>query len=261
MSLKTCYKALGLAPGALLHDVKRAYHALALQLHPDKNPSADAAARFCAVQAAYNVLVDRFARPAECFDDESDDDEERQKARALYRETFGRLPARVVYFGGGPAKRARVEEPHAIPRGTRVTRPLPGVVLSHQRGVVSLLGDDATAVDVPRADVHQDISGVTHSGESGVLQELRADDKYYFLRDKGKRIMAVKPEDAQLPVGTSVWVKGLEAQTELNGSVGVVLAVDVANRKVKVDLDERVGWLSWAHVRAYRAPQAEGGGA
>ena len=57
MTLKECYKALGLKEGADLADVKRAYRKLAFSLHPDLNPAvADAAQRFQRVNEAYVTL-------------------------------------------------------------------------------------------------------------------------------------------------------------------------------------------------------------
>jgi hypothetical protein len=58
------FQALGLAPGAPLDEVRRAYKRLARELHPDLNPTAgdDARraleARFAAVAAAYKALLD-----------------------------------------------------------------------------------------------------------------------------------------------------------------------------------------------------------
>ena len=57
MTLKECYKALGLKEGADLADIKRAYRKLAFSLHPDLNPAvADAAQRFQRVNEAYVTL-------------------------------------------------------------------------------------------------------------------------------------------------------------------------------------------------------------
>ena len=53
------YASLGLTKGCSSGEVKRAYHRLALRLHPDKNPGdAEAAGRFQAVQKVYGVLGD-----------------------------------------------------------------------------------------------------------------------------------------------------------------------------------------------------------
>jgi DnaJ-class molecular chaperone len=49
---------LGLAPDASESDVKRAYHALAMKYHPDRNKSEDSIARFQDVTLAHSILAD-----------------------------------------------------------------------------------------------------------------------------------------------------------------------------------------------------------
>ncbi|MGH8832121.1 MAG: J domain-containing protein [Polaromonas sp.] len=61
------YTTLGLNSAATLADVKRAFRQKASAWHPDKNPAAEAAARFRAVQEAYAVLSDVDKRQA--YDD------------------------------------------------------------------------------------------------------------------------------------------------------------------------------------------------
>ena len=61
---KTLYDVLGVAVNAPRTDVKRAYRALALRLHPDKCASPTANERFKAVQEAYATLGDRSRRAA-----------------------------------------------------------------------------------------------------------------------------------------------------------------------------------------------------
>ena len=53
------YRVLGLAPGATGAEIRRGYRAAALALHPDKNRSEEAAARFCAVTEAYGNILRR----------------------------------------------------------------------------------------------------------------------------------------------------------------------------------------------------------
>ena len=61
------YARLGVSSAATPEAIKAAYRKKAAQYHPDKNPSADAAARFREVQEAYEVLSDADRRKA--FDD------------------------------------------------------------------------------------------------------------------------------------------------------------------------------------------------
>ena len=52
------YTALGVNSAATLADIKKAFRQKASFYHPDKNPAVDAAARFRAVQEAYDILSD-----------------------------------------------------------------------------------------------------------------------------------------------------------------------------------------------------------
>jgi DnaJ-class molecular chaperone len=52
------YAKLGISPDATEQDIKRAYRAKALQLHPDRNDSPDASEEFKQVNDAYEVLGD-----------------------------------------------------------------------------------------------------------------------------------------------------------------------------------------------------------
>ena len=52
------YTTLGVNRFATTADIRRAYRALALQLHPDKNPNAATHSRFQAITDAYSVLSD-----------------------------------------------------------------------------------------------------------------------------------------------------------------------------------------------------------
>lgn len=56
MNSYQCYKALGLQEGASIKDVKSAYRKLALQYHPDKNPSDHESTKFKVVTEAYQIL-------------------------------------------------------------------------------------------------------------------------------------------------------------------------------------------------------------
>jgi DnaJ-class molecular chaperone len=61
------YTTLGLNSAATLADIKKAFRQNASFYHPDRNTADDAAARFRAVQEAYDVLSDADKRQA--YDD------------------------------------------------------------------------------------------------------------------------------------------------------------------------------------------------
>jgi DnaJ-class molecular chaperone len=61
------YAALGLGSAATPTDIKKAFRQKASIYHPDRNAAPDAAARFRAVQEAYDVLSDADKRQA--YDD------------------------------------------------------------------------------------------------------------------------------------------------------------------------------------------------
>ncbi len=62
--MKDYYGLLGVAPDASSELIKTAYRRKAAQFHPDRNPEADAAAKFRAVQEAYETLADVERRKA-----------------------------------------------------------------------------------------------------------------------------------------------------------------------------------------------------
>lgn len=57
-----CYSILGVTHNAREDEIKRAYRRLALQYHPDRNKSEEAAAIFTAIQMAYDILTDSAKR-------------------------------------------------------------------------------------------------------------------------------------------------------------------------------------------------------
>ena len=61
------YTTLGLSSAASLADIKKAFRQKAAAFHPDRNTADDAAARFRAVQEAYDILSDIDKR--EAYDD------------------------------------------------------------------------------------------------------------------------------------------------------------------------------------------------
>ena len=62
MGDKDYYKVLGLARGASPADIRRAYHRLAKESHPDASNASDSGQRFREIAEAYEVLGDAQAR-------------------------------------------------------------------------------------------------------------------------------------------------------------------------------------------------------
>ena len=56
--MKDYYKLLGIENNADLQTIKKAFRALVIKLHPDKNPLPEAAKQFIEVTEAYEVLKD-----------------------------------------------------------------------------------------------------------------------------------------------------------------------------------------------------------
>ncbi len=87
--MKDHYAALGLTSSASLADIKKAFRQKAAQYHPDRNPDAEAPARFRAVQEAYDVLADDAKRQA--YDDNRRRnllDDPAQTARDIWQAYF-----------------------------------------------------------------------------------------------------------------------------------------------------------------------------
>ena len=60
--MKDHYAALGVSSAATLAEIKKAFRQLAARHHPDRSAAEGAAARFRAVQEAYQVLSDETRR-------------------------------------------------------------------------------------------------------------------------------------------------------------------------------------------------------
>ena len=56
---KNYYQILGIQENASKEEIKKAYHKLALQFHPDKNKSDDAEEKFKEISEAYDVLYNQ----------------------------------------------------------------------------------------------------------------------------------------------------------------------------------------------------------
>ena len=90
--MKDHYLALGVSSGATLADIKKAFRQLAGTYHPDRNAAPDAAARFRAVQEAYDTLGDDAKR--EAYDNNRKRnllDSPIDTAREIWSDYFARL--------------------------------------------------------------------------------------------------------------------------------------------------------------------------
>lgn len=61
---RECYFILDVPQDATKSDIRKAYRSLSLRFHPDKNPSADAAASFREIATAYEILSSTKSRDA-----------------------------------------------------------------------------------------------------------------------------------------------------------------------------------------------------
>jgi DnaJ-class molecular chaperone len=90
--MKDHYAALGLASDVSVAEVKDAFRRKASLHHPDRNPSADAAEQFRAVQEAYAVLSDPQRRRA--YDDNRQRsllDDPLATAREIWQDYFDNI--------------------------------------------------------------------------------------------------------------------------------------------------------------------------
>jgi curved DNA-binding protein CbpA len=84
------YELLGIRSNATAAEIQQAYRRKAFALHPDRNPSVDAAERFRDVQEAYELLSDNARRQA--FDDKRNNqlvDDADTAARTIWKAYLG----------------------------------------------------------------------------------------------------------------------------------------------------------------------------
>lgn len=87
------YQELGLTPGASDREIKRAYRALVLKYHPDRNDDPDAVDRFLAVEEAYTILTDPNAGRRSAADLEARRRARREREEAIRAERRRRREA------------------------------------------------------------------------------------------------------------------------------------------------------------------------
>ena len=124
---KTLYEVLGVAKEATPTEIKKAYHRMALKLHPDKNPDdPDAAKRFQTLQKVYGVLGDTDTRKVYDETGRIDDAElSGDKFDSLYeyyRNVYRKVTEEDVdafhdSYRGGDEERADVVEAYVKFRG------------------------------------------------------------------------------------------------------------------------------------------------
>jgi DnaJ domain len=64
LPLENLYSLLGVSPSASNEEIRRAYRALAMRYHPDRNPHPTAQMRFAAIKEAHELLSDPQRRAA-----------------------------------------------------------------------------------------------------------------------------------------------------------------------------------------------------
>ncbi|XP_077995885.1 uncharacterized protein LOC144449247, partial [Glandiceps talaboti] len=90
------YKVLGVQPNATERDIKKSYHKLAKQFHPDKNNASNAEEKFKEIVTSYDILKDKEKRrvydlqqeTAEIIAQNAKRREEKNKSKSTTRETF-----------------------------------------------------------------------------------------------------------------------------------------------------------------------------
>jgi len=95
------YKILGVEKNAPNEDIKKAYRALAKQLHPDKNRASDAEDKFKELSAAYELVKDSDKRRV--YDMQRAGDEEKanmRKQQQSYASSFQSFPTPNTKWSG-----------------------------------------------------------------------------------------------------------------------------------------------------------------
>lgn len=120
MKLRTCYRTLGLPPGASLQAIKRAYRKLARQWHPDRFPEdrakqQAAAERFKSIHAAYDRLCAASERERAALRSVEAPPSTRASVPVASSPTTGRPPV-AQYGRDGRRDRVRQRTAHRVRR-------------------------------------------------------------------------------------------------------------------------------------------------
>ncbi|HZV12200.1 MAG TPA: molecular chaperone DnaJ [Candidatus Kapabacteria bacterium] len=110
---KDYYEILGITKGATEDEIKKSYRKLAMQYHPDRNPSKDAEEKFKEITEAYEVLSDPDKRQRyDQFGHQGmragQDFHQYQDINDIFSSVFGGMGGGSIFddfFGGGQAQR------------------------------------------------------------------------------------------------------------------------------------------------------------
>ena len=154
----SAYRRLGVSRTASLPQIKAAYRALALQLHPDRNPDPAAAAEFQAVTAAYTMLLNSW-----------DEDHSQNHSPGVSDETVMVLLAEVRV--GSVDENFESNGQYWVHRSTEASpEPVAGRVCLGEHGVAFVLRRAAHEMADPDSAVialrYRDLAPFTISGDT-----------------------------------------------------------------------------------------------
>jgi molecular chaperone DnaJ len=141
------YDLLGVARESSETDIKKAYRKLAMEYHPDRNPSPDAEARFKEITEAYEVLrdpqkrsvYDRYGKAGLGGGGSGFHHVDLSEALNIFMRDFGAMGGFETIFGGG--RRSRTDERRGQDIKVTVRLSLSDVALGAKK-TVKLKGPD-----------------------------------------------------------------------------------------------------------------------